>query len=426
MNRLLLLFLKLKKKGFFHLIISNYSVQFIVFGSHLLVAKIMTPSDVGIIKTIETFINMAIVLGGGGAIFALLKIIPENKDKELRNYSLRFAIKYVVVFSITIFIAFNLLAYFEVISKNRELVFWFYQYSFIIVPSVVVMLLIRYYQAIDLFKRISGVILVLKFSSALFVLTLTYFFFIRGYVLSMVITTIIVMLSLIYDIRKTIFISHISKDYIEIKKRIIALSKTAFFAQIIDQFKLHSGFFIANYVLFDRIMFGHYAFALIIIQGLNIVSTSVQQFIIPKMSEVSSDIPLFFDKLSKFELKFILISTLIFAVTQLVFPICIGMVFGSKYNESILLLRIMLIGWYIQSFYALKGIYFLSLGKMKYVSYASFLIFLISVPLMYWLNVRFEAKGAAFAYVLQNVISYLVLSFFVKNLYKTYRRHTID
>ncbi|AUP79392.1 hypothetical protein C1H87_12005 [Flavivirga eckloniae] len=420
------MFLKLKKKGFFHLIISNYSVQFIVFGSHLLVAKIMTPSDVGIIKTIETFINMAIVLGGGGAIFALLKIIPENKDKELRNYSLRFAIKYVVVFSITIFIAFNLLAYFEVISKNRELVFWFYQYSFIIVPSVVVMLLIRYYQAIDLFKRISGVILVLKFSSALFVLTLTYFFFIRGYVLSMVITTIIVMLSLIYDIRKTIFISHISKDYIEIKKRIIALSKTAFFAQIIDQFKLHSGFFIANYVLFDRIMFGHYAFALIIIQGLNIVSTSVQQFIIPKMSEVSSDIPLFFDKLSKFELKFILISTLIFAVTQLVFPICIGMVFGSKYNESILLLRIMLIGWYIQSFYALKGIYFLSLGKMKYVSYASFLIFLISVPLMYWLNVRFEAKGAAFAYVLQNVISYLVLSFFVKNLYKTYRRHTID
>ena len=90
----MLLFLKLKNKGFFHLIVSNYSVQFIVFGSSLLVAKIMSPTNVGIVKTIETFANMAIVLGGGGVIFAILKVIPENKDSAIRKVALIFSLKY--------------------------------------------------------------------------------------------------------------------------------------------------------------------------------------------------------------------------------------------------------------------------------------------------------------------------------------------
>lgn len=421
MANVLNLFFSLKKKGFFHLIISNYSVQFIVFGAHLLVAKIMTPSDVGIIKTIETFINMAIVLGGGGVIFALLKIIPENKDEKLRNYALSFAIKYVSFFSLAIFILFNILTYFGVISKDLEIISWFNLYSLIILPSVVVMLLIRYYQAINLFKRISWLILVLKLISAVFVLTFTYFFFIKGYVFSMIITTVLIMLSLIYDIRKDLIVSSFSDDFLKIKKRILSLSQTAFFAQIIDQFKLNSGFFIANYILLDRIMFGHYAFALIIIQGLNIISTSSQQFIIPKISEISYNPSALFQKLRKFEFRFMLVSMLIFVFAESMFPYIIEKIFGSKYNEAIPLIRIMLIGWFIQSFYALKGVYFLSLGKMKYVSYSSFCVFFISVPLMIYLNIKFGANGAAFAFVLQNIISFVVLSFFVKSLYKIYK-----
>ena len=280
------------------------------------------------------------------------------------------------------------------------------------------MLLIRYYQAINLFKRISTVILILKLISAIFVITSTYLFFIKGYVLSMVITTTLVMLSLIYDVRKTVNVSFLPSNYIKIKKKIQSLSKSAFFAQIIDQFKLHSGFLIANYIIFDRVMFGHYAFALIIIQGMNIVSTSVQQFIIPKMSEISNDVPLFFQNLQKFESRFVLISTLIVIASELILPLIIEIVFGSKYSEAIPLLRVMIIGWYIQSFYALKGVAFLSLGQMKYISYSSLYIFLVSVPLIYWLNIKFGAIGASMSYVLQNGISYLIIFLFLKRLKK--------
>jgi O-antigen/teichoic acid export membrane protein len=151
---------------------------------------------------------------------------------------------------------------------------------------------------------------------------------------------------------------------------------------------------------------------------MNIVSTSVQQFIIPKMSEISNDVSLFFQKLQKFEARFVLISTLIVITSELILPLIIEIVFGSKYNEAIPLLRVMIIGWYIQSFYALKGVAFLSLGQMKYISYSSLYIFLVSVPLMYWLNIKFGAIGASMSYVLQNGISYLILFLFLKRLKK--------
>jgi O-antigen/teichoic acid export membrane protein len=232
----------------------------------------------------------------------------------------------------------------------------------------------------------------------------------------MVITTIIIVIILLFNIRSSFYFSN---NYLEIKGKIKYLAQTAFTAQIIDQFKLNSGFFIANYIIIDREIFGYYTFALIIVQGLNIISTSVQQFIIPKMSELSRDIPSFFQKYKKFEYRFITISMIIFLLAELFLPFLIETVFGTKYSKSIPLLRIMLVGWGIQSFYALKGVSFLSLGKMKYVSHYSFFIFTISVPLMLWLNIIYGVKGAAFAFVLQNVISFFVISFFVKKLKAT-------
>lgn len=378
----------------------------------------MSPTDVGIIKTIETFANMAIVLGGGGVIFAILKVIPEHKDSAIRRLSLIFSLKYAAVFSVVVFIFFNLLAYTGFISEDDTLVYWFQQYSFIIVPSVLTMLLIRYYQAIDRFKRISTVIFYLKLLSAVFVLSFTYFFFIRGYVLSMVITTVLATLILLYDLRKELVDKTVSDRHLEIKSKIFSLSKSAFVAQLIDQLKLHSGFLIANYVILDREIFGYYAFALILVQGIGIVASSVQQFIIPKMSEVSGNKELFFEKYRSFQKNFSRIALLVFIAAQIFLPLAVGLIFGDKYDDAIILLRIMIVGWYIESFYVVKGVIFLSLGKMKYITYASLIIFLVSAPIIYFLDTKYAALGAAIAYVFQNLISLAVLQYYTHKVSK--------
>src|SRR5690606_2157874 len=124
------------KKGFFHLAVSNYSVQFIVFASHLLIAKIMSPDDVGIIKSIETLTGIAVVLGGGGAIFAILKLIPENPNQKIRSFLLNYSIRYTLFYSVGVFLLFYLLVYLGLLSDDRKYDRWFYLYALIIIPMV--------------------------------------------------------------------------------------------------------------------------------------------------------------------------------------------------------------------------------------------------------------------------------------------------
>jgi len=420
MDRLLTKIKALKEKGFFHLIISNYSIQVIVFISHLLIAKIMDPTYVGMIKTIEVYITIAVVLGSGGMIFAILKIVPQYKDKETRDHILHFSLKYILVFSSILFVVINLISYTGIISDDATLLRWFRWYSFIIIPSVFLKFLIRYFQAINAFKKISLLVIYFKIVSAIIVLSLTYFFYLRGYIISMVLTTIITVSYLLYDIKKDTLPKIKETDsYKSLSRKLITLSKPAFIATLIDQLKLQIGFLLANYIVLDRYMFGQYSFALILIQGLSIILISVQQFIIPKLSKISNNTNFFFIKLKVFEKQLISVSFIIFVLAQLILPIIINSVFANKYDEAIPLLRILLVGWFISSFYALKGVSFLSLGKMKYISIISGLMLLIVFPVTYYLNIKYDVYGSAYAYVFQVIVNLFLLTFFTNKFLKT-------
>lgn len=410
---------ELWKKGFFHLAVSNYSVQFIVFASHLLIAKIMSPDDVGIIKSIETLTGIAVVLGGGGAIFAILKLIPENSDSKIRGFLLNHSIRYTLFYSVGMFLLFYLLIFLGLLSDQRKYDQWFYLYALTIIPMVLTQLLIRYYQAIDFFKRISTVILYLKLASAVIVLGFTYYFFINGYIISTIVTTGLSVLILLFDLRKDLK-RQSSDAFSSLKKQFNTLSNTAFTSQIVDQLKLNSGFLIAYLLLTDEWEFGLYAFALILVQGMNVLVSSVQQFLIPKMSETSQNLQVFFEKYSVFERKFNWISLGLFILAQIFIPLLVSLIYGDKFDNAIILLRIMLIGWLIQGFYSLKGIIFLSLGKMRYIFYASSLILILSSPFMWFLTWKYGGMGAAWSYVVQNVVSLGCLIFFEKQLVKKF------
>src|SRR5690606_32904353 len=211
-------------------------------------------------------------------------------------------------------------------------------------------------------------------------------------------------LILLIDLRKDLA-SGSGEAFHSLKKYFNTLSNTAFTSQIVDQLKLNSGFLIAYILLTDKIEFGLYAFALILVQGMNVLVSSVQQFLIPKMSETSQNLTVFFEKYSIFEKKFNWISVGLFILAQAFIPLLVTLVYGDKFDDAILLLRIMLIGWLIQGFYSLKGIIFLSLGKMRYIFYASSLILILSSPLMYFLTWKYAGTGAAWSYVVQNVVS---------------------
>ncbi len=411
---------KLREKGFFHLIVSNYSVQLIVFAAHLLIAKIMTPYYVGVIKTIETYVNIGIVLGSGGMIFAILKIVPDERYRQHMKEVFHYALRYIILFSLLIFVIAEIWGFARLISMDEYLNDWFCRYALIIVPAVILQFFIRYYQALHEFKRISLLVFYSKLLSIIIILSMTWFFYLKGYIFSSVITTTLIVLFLSYDLqlRLSALIHPGIPD--RLKQHLKHLSTHAFTAQIVDQIKLQGGYLMTNYLITDRVLFGQYSFALIIVQGLNIFTSSVQQFIIPKLASKVTDPVAYRKTLRKFENWFGFIAALAVMILIIFLPWFLGLIFGSKYDSAMPLLRWLLIGWFINALAALKGAVFLTLGKMKYIALISGLIILFVFPVAYYLISHFGVKGTAWTFVLQSLVSTLLLLIFTKYILNRY------
>jgi len=86
LDRFLELFKDVEKKGFFHLVSANLIIGFLGFGSQLLVAKYLTPVELGQIKTIQAFINVATIIASFGFGISVLKLCSEKKSLEEKAY----------------------------------------------------------------------------------------------------------------------------------------------------------------------------------------------------------------------------------------------------------------------------------------------------------------------------------------------------
>lgn len=76
-SRILQLLRDILNKGFFHLLSANFIIGFLGFGSQLLVAKFLTPVELGQIRTMQSFIGVATILAGFGFNTAVLKLCSE-------------------------------------------------------------------------------------------------------------------------------------------------------------------------------------------------------------------------------------------------------------------------------------------------------------------------------------------------------------
>jgi O-antigen/teichoic acid export membrane protein len=410
------------QKGLIHLIIANYSIQIIVFLSHLLIAKIMQPRYVGVVKTIETYISIAYVLGAGGMIFAILKEIPQLKDTSVRQAVLKYAFRYVLLFSATIFILYSILSHWGWLGEDPLINKWTAVYAWVIIPVTASQFLMRYYQAVHRFKRISIIIVLTKITGFVIVLSATYYFHLQGYVFGMIASAVIGLFFLVADIRSELFSGNISLLPDSVKKHLRHLAKEAFSAQVIDQIRLWGYFLLANFLIRDREAFGQFSFALILVQGLNILNSSIQQFTTPSLSEAAQDTSLFFKKMKKFEWNYIRLTAILFVLLQIFIPPLITGVFGNTYSASVPLFRILLTGWFIATLFTLKGIPFLSFGKMRYIAYSSSILVITVLPLAYFLIRKYGVEGAAWSMVIQNVILGILLVVFNRKLRKELER----
>lgn len=383
----------------------------------MLVAGLLLPEDLGRIKVLQTFVDVASIIGGGGLIVAILKIVPESPDYSIRNYVLRYVLKNVLLFSTIVFVALNILAIFQLLSTDNLINQYFHLFSTIILISPISLVMVRYYQARELFKKVSIIQFITKFVSVSLIFFLTYTFSTQGYLSAVVLGFFISGIYLLIDLRKHIFVKPNMKQEIKgLKQRINHLSKFNFYGQVSDQLRIYSTFFVANYLILDREVFGQYSFALILIQGFGILSSSIQQFVIPKFSKDSGKGVIFFTNLFRYEKQYFLVSIIVFVLAQLIVPEAILLIFGEKYEQSIPIFRVLLIGWLIYCGFTLKGPAFIGLGRLEISFKISFYVLLLSVPLAILLGSFWGIWGIVVSYVIQTFCSFILSNYFMISL----------
>jgi len=88
-NRFKDLYLNIFNKGFFHLFVSNILVGIIGFGLQILIAKILSPVELGTVKTMQSFSMVGITLGGFGFNIAVLKLCSEPRNTSEKEHILK-------------------------------------------------------------------------------------------------------------------------------------------------------------------------------------------------------------------------------------------------------------------------------------------------------------------------------------------------
>tara|TARA_R110002051_G_scaffold313322_3_gene389311 strand:+ start:1774 stop:3033 length:1260 start_codon:yes stop_codon:yes gene_type:complete len=409
---------KLLEKGFFHLFFSNFLIQFMVFGSQMLVAGLLLPEDLGRIKVLQTIIDVASIIAGGGLVVAVLKMVPETTNKIKQKFVLQYSLKHAFLFSIGVFVLLNILSFLGLLSSDSEINSFFPAFSIVLLASPISLIMVRYFQALDQFIKVSVIQFFTKTISVSFIIGFTYFYLLKGYVLGVVLGFIVTLLYLLFVLKNDIFKSSIidADKKNRLVKQIKNLSKFNFFGQVSDQLRVYAGFFIANYFILDREVFGQYSFAIILIQGLGVISSSVQQFVLPKFSKLSTNKILFFKELRNFEKKYFIIALLIFFSAQLIIPYMVDIIFLGKYNEAMPYFRLLLLGWLIYSTFTLKGPAFIGLGRLDLSFKISFYVLITIIPFIIILCYYFGIWGVVVGYVMQAIISSLYTSNFIKKI----------
>ena len=86
LDKTLVLLRNVTDKGFFHLLSANVLMGFFAFGSQLLVAKFLTPLELGQIKTMQAILGVATIAAGFGFNTAVLKLCSEARPSNEKYY----------------------------------------------------------------------------------------------------------------------------------------------------------------------------------------------------------------------------------------------------------------------------------------------------------------------------------------------------
>lgn len=415
LNPILQLFANITKKGFFHLLSANVIIGFLGFGSQLLVAKFLTPIELGQIKAIQSFIAVGTILAGFGFNTAVLKLCSEKRASEERAFIFRQNFYYTIVPVLLVLAGLFCLAKLGLLSPDKTINKWLPFYMLVIPAATYTTLIMVYLQALKKIQLMARMQVFIRMFGFIILIPATYFYGLVGFILPTIFIGYIALIPLLNLVRDSfvgkVKVKAVFPQSFFFAKWSVAGNAISTIGQFVDIFML-------NYLIKDRVSFGYYGLATIFIIGLNYITSSVQSIATPYFSEKSDDKKEFLRVLKKYEKLMILLALGVSIVAFLIIPPFIEIIYGNSYASAGVYFRILVLKYFFWSCYALLGVAILGLGKMRY----NFFSVSISVPISLFLNYFFITSygitGAAVAQALAYFITLIIVLFMINHIIK--------
>lgn len=419
-DKLKAIYLNISGKGFFHLLTANFLIFFLGFFSQLAVAWILPVEDMARIKTLQSFLSIFTVFSTFGFNTSVLKLTSEKRDEREKQYLFKKSISYTVISSLFTYFSVLILAYFKILSNDSLVNILSPFYFLLLIPLSLNSIFTSFFQGMKKFKLISKIQIYSKFIAIVSLIICSYYFYIQGYVIGMILG---------FSLTSCFFIFYISGTFKNVKVQTVnnpfkihlKYSGYSALSNLLAVIASNIDILVLSYLAIDMVQFGYYSFAVTLMVVLRIIPQTIQQVTIPYFSEKSNNRELWLSSVKKY---FILSQFINITIVSFVFffsPLIINFLYNGKYDNSIFYFKIILIGWFFRGAYNILGAAIIGLGDIRFNFINGLIIAILNSFLMFFLIKYYNIQGAAWANAIGGIFAFLIISirFYTVYVFKT-------
>jgi O-antigen/teichoic acid export membrane protein len=396
-------------KGFFHLLSANFFIQFLGFGTSLLVAKFLTPVELGEVRIIQSYFVVFSVMAVFGHSSAVLKFCSEEQSQAKRESILKAAVIRVFLFTSITFGLLGVLVYSGLLTSSRELAIWLLIYALILPFSALTEVFIAYLQALKKIKEMAQAQSIIKIQSFLLIIIATAFSGFKGFIFSTIFAYLLGLIPLLIQVDRKFF--RAARNSLPSSFTSVAIfSFLANGVNVVGQF---GDIFILDHFMPDREAIGYYAFAVIFILAARQITATVQSISTPYFSERAQDKSWVRSRFIETQLKTSAMSIIVALGVYALAWVLLRLFYEPEYSAALVYLGILLLRYLLWSSVAIGGVVLFALNYVHINFVVSLLSTVIGLAGAYFLLQRIGLPGVAWAQVFASgvmfILTYIVL-----------------
>ncbi len=398
---------KIYNKGFFHLLGSNFLIQFFGFGLVLFLGKILSAEEIGNIKIIQSYSIFFITFATFGFNVALLKTASEKRPKSEKKAILKKSIIRVLFFSIISVCLLFILLKIGLLTKNEDVEYWLYRYSIVIPFAALGFLFLAYFQALKEIKKVAKLQVFIRLIFIVLIFIFTYLYGFSGLVYSTIVS---------YILGTIIFVKHLDKNLFKFNidnSKIKKFNSYAFFTfvgMLITVVGKNADIYLLDYLSAIKDEIGYYSIAIVFFMAGNVINGTVQSIVTPHFSENENNYLWLKHNLIKYQLLMIpfavLISLFLYALAYCV----VTYYYGLEYSQVLEILILLLINYMIISTYTITGGALVGLGVIHSGIYIVLISTFSSLLTGYYLFFYWGVSGVAFGQIIGSIVNFILIT----------------